>query len=152
MFTSISFESEPIEIKLAPSDVDEESIPEKIVIPQLGIDLAVDKAEIVGGFWKVFEDRAGWGEGSGVPGKPGNQVIFAHAKEGLFLQLQSIKVGESIYVFTKSGWYNYEVREIKKVYPSQTEVITETDDETLTLYTCSGFRDSKRLIVIAKRV
>jgi len=27
-----------------------------------------------------------------------------------------------------------------------------TPDETLTLYTCSGFADSKRLIVTAKRL
>ena len=51
-----------------------------------------------------------------------------------------------------SSWYSYEVVDIKEVYPNQTEVIEETDDETLTLYTCSGFADSKRLIVVAKRV
>ena len=49
-------------------------------------------------------------------------------------------------------WFNYTVSEIKEVIPSQIEVIAPTPDETLTLYTCSGFGDSMRLIVIAKRV
>ena len=53
---------------------------------------------------------------------------------------------------TISKEYTYEVKEIKQVYPKELEVIAATTDETLTLYTCSGFNDTKRLIVIAKRI
>ena len=55
-------------------------------------------------------------------------------------------------ILTKEKWYEYEIKEIKEVLPSQTETIAPTKEETLTLYTCSGFSDSKRLIVIAKRI
>ena len=150
---SVSFESEPVKVeKLSSEEVDDAKIPERIMIPQLSLDLEVKKANIVNGYWEVFEDKAGWGMGSGIPGQVGNQVIFAHAREGLFLPLQSIKEGTKLYVLTKNGWFGYEVRDIKEVYPNQIEVIGETADETLTLYTCSGFADSKRLIVIAKRI
>ncbi len=149
---SSSFENEPVKIQgLSENEIDESKIPKKIVIPDLSIDLNVKKANIVNGFWEVFEDSAAWGKGSGIPGEIGNQVIFAHARKGLFLPLQSIKVGTDIYILTDSGWFQYEVNDIKEVYPSQTEVIEVTADETLTLYTCSGYADSKRLIVIAKR-
>lgn len=150
---SSSFKTEPVEIELfSEKDYDETKLPRRIIIPELNIDLEVDKSEIVEGYWEVFEDKAGWGVGSGIPGEPGNQVIFAHAREGLFLPLRSIKEGQKIFILTKSKWYRYEVKEIKEVYPNQVEVIAPTQDETLTLYTCSGFADTKRLIVVAKPV
>ncbi len=125
--------------------------PVKISIPSLSIDIPVKEAKVVNGYWELFEDAAGWGVGSAYPGEVGNQVIFAHAREGLFLPLKKAKPDQKIIVFTKDKWFEYKISEIKEVLPSQTEVIAPTTDETLTLYTCSGFSDSKRLIVVAKR-
>jgi len=51
--------------------------------------------------------------------------------------------------FNKNKWYKYKVNKITAVYPNQTEVIMPTKNETLTLYTCTGFYDEKRLIVTA---
>lgn len=177
---SESFETEPVKIEsFSNSDIDEGKIPKRIIIPKLSIDLEVKKARIINGYWEVFPDFAGWGEGSGIPGEAGNQVIFAHAKEGLFLPLKKVELGMKIYILTegfldleslpeqlsdillrevgqrslrRSNWFEYEVVELKKVYPDQIEVIAPTQDETLTLYTCSGFADRKRLIVVAKRI
>jgi LPXTG-site transpeptidase (sortase) family protein len=126
--------------------------PVRVIIPSLSIDLSVQHAKIISGYWQVFEDTAAWGEGSGYPGAVGNQVIFAHARKGLFLPLKEITLGTKIYVMTDDKWYEYEVKEIKDVFPGQVEVIAPTTDETLTLYTCTGYEDSKRLIVVAKRV
>lgn len=149
---SSTFASEPVEIKgFSQEEHSKESLPSRIIIPDLSIDLEVKEAKIVDGYWEVFENSAGWGEGSGLPGKNGNQVVFAHAREGLFLPLQNIKTGMSIYILTDGSWYQYQVAEIKEVFPNKVEVIAPTDDETLTLYTCSGFKDTKRLIVVAKR-
>ena len=147
-----SFKDEPVMLEgFSESALEPDKQPLKIVIPSVNVDLTVRKSNIINGYWQVFETKAGWGEGSGVPGEKGNQVIFAHAKEGLFLPLQSIKVGSLVYIFTKEKWFEYKVGEIKSVYPGETEVIAPMDDEILTLYTCSGFADSKRLIVVAER-
>jgi len=147
-----TFAQEPVKVEgFSTQTVPQEESPSRIIIPSLAIDLAVKSAKIVNGYWEVFPDSAAWGEGSGLPGQSGNQVIFAHAREGLFLPLRQVSLGMKVYVFTKGSWYQYEVKEIKEVTPSQIEVIAPTEDETLTLYTCTGFSDSKRLIVIAKR-
>ena len=53
---------------------------------------------------------------------------------------------------SQKDWFTYEVKEIKEVFPNQVEVIAPTPDEPLTLYTCSGYKDQKRLIVISKRI
>ena len=143
--------SEPIEVRGFSSGQSEDLVfPNRIVIPALSIDLEVKRAKIIDGFWEVFPDTAAWGSSSGLPGEKGNQVIFAHAREGLFLPLKGVVKGMKIYVTTKDKWYSYEVKEIKEVTPDRIEVIAPTDTETLTLYTCSGFQDSKRLIVVAK--
>jgi LPXTG-site transpeptidase (sortase) family protein len=150
---SSSFQNEPVTINDINLDSQEEGDePKRIIIPSVEIDLPVNKSKIIDGYWEVFENSAGWGEGSGFPDQLGNQVIFAHAKENLFLPLQSIKVDDKIYILTQENHYSYQVKEIKEVYPNQTEVIASTEDETLTLYTCSGYSDSKRLIIVAKRI
>lgn len=125
--------------------------PLRVVIPDIRLDVSVQPSRIIGGYWEVFADRAGFGLGSAYPQDMGNQVIFAHARQGLFLPLKTVKTGQRIYVLTDERWYSYEVKEIKEVLPTQKEVIAPTTDATLTLYTCTGFADSKRLIVVAKR-
>ena len=125
--------------------------PVRLLIPDVNIEVAVKEAEIIKGYWQTFPDTAGFGLGSAYPGELGNQVIFAHARKGLFINLKDIKQGVKIYVLTNDHWYSYEVKEIKEVLPTQVEVIAPTLDETLTLYTCTGFTDQKRLIVTAKR-
>lgn len=129
-----------------------ENYPTKIIIPSLNLDLPVTPSRVVKGYWEVSATNASFGLGSNIPGKAGNTVIFAHARDGLFGDLPKIKKEEVIYVLSKKSWYQYKIEEIKEVYPSQIEVIKPTEDERLTLFTCSGFADTKRLIVVAKRI
>lgn len=124
--------------------------PQRIVIPKLAVDLPVVEANIINGFWELSEKTASHGKGSGTPGQRGNIVIFAHAREGMFLPLRDIKQNEVVYILTKSSWHAYRVTGIKTVTPDDIEVIRPTAEETLTLFTCSGFLDTKRLIVTAR--
>lgn len=126
--------------------------PYRIVIPSVGINLAVKPSRVVNGLWEIQDDIANYGVGSGIPNKQGNIVIFAHARENLFFGLRMLKNNELISLQTKDGdWLYYKIVEIKEVSPNQIEVIAPSDDKTLTLYTCTGFADSKRLIVVAKQ-
>jgi LPXTG-site transpeptidase (sortase) family protein len=124
--------------------------PLRVIIPSLSLDLSIIEAAVVNGYWELSETTASHGVGSANPGENGNIVVFAHARQGLFLPLRNIKTEDTIYLLTRDRWHRYEVREIKEVAPDQVEVIAPTPSETLTLYTCSGFLDSKRLIVTAK--
>lgn len=139
-------------IKISKDLLNEKNVsepPVRIIVPKRDISVSVNEAEIVNGYWKVFDKVASHGMGSAYPGHSGNTVIFAHAREGLFYNLKNVSIGDEVLVFTKNRWYSYNVSEIKSVYPSQTEVIAQTKDQRLTLYTCDGFADEKRLIVVA---
>jgi sortase A len=124
--------------------------PTRIVIPAVGIDLPIVEAQVTDGFWQTSDTSASHGVGSANAGEAGNDVIFAHARDGLFAPLRNIKDQSVVYLLTNNTWFRYQVTEINLVAPTQTEVIAPTPDETLTLYTCTGFLDSKRLIVVAK--
>ena len=124
--------------------------PLRIVVPALSIDLPVVEAPVVGGYWELSETMASHGVGSANPGTLGNTVIFAHARDGLFGPLRKLKKGALVYVLTKDHWYRYIADEIKEVTAKQTSEVAATKDEVLTLFTCSGFLDSKRLLVTAK--
>ncbi len=126
-----------------------ENTPIRIIIPKVDIDLPITESKIVNGYWELSEKTASYGLGSGYPGENGNIVIFAHAKEGFFHNLKDVKEKDLIYVLTKDKWYQYRVNKITEVFPNQKEVIQPTKTETLTLYTCTGFFDEKRLIVTA---
>src|SRR3989344_4048345 len=103
---STSFKDEPVRVEGFVSE-EEGELPNRILISDLKIDLPVKPAKIINGYWEVFPDTAAWGEGSGLPGKPGNQVIFAHARYGLFLPLKSVKVGMKVTIKTISKEYTY---------------------------------------------
>ncbi len=139
-------------IKISPKLLAEQSVqsdPVRILIPSVEIDLPVVDAKVVNGYWELSDNTASYGLGSGHPGTAGNTVIFAHARQGLFYNLKDVKTGDIIYIFTKNKWYRYKVNKITAVYPNQTDVIAPTRTDTLTLYTCTGFYDEKRLIVTA---
>lgn len=125
--------------------------PLRIIIPRLNIDLPIVEAKVIEDSWEISETAASHGEGSAYPGQKGNVVIFAHARVHLFLPLQDIQEFDEIYVLTDKSWYSYSVSKITEVLPDQVEVIHPTPDEQLTLFTCSGFADEKRLIVVGKR-
>ena len=129
-----------------------EKSPIRILIPSLQIDLPINPSKLVNGYWQVSEKSASYGLGSAPPGSIGNTVIFAHAREGLFLPLKNITFGKDIYVLSPDIWYQYRVDEIREVLPTDVYVVKKTSDNRLTLFTCSGFLDSKRLVVIAKPV
>lgn len=148
--TKTSINNNPIKIdtKLILSKSKQES-PIRIVVPSANIDLPIVEANIVNGYWEVSEKSASHGIGSANPKENGNIVIFAHAKKKLFYNLKKVKKENNIYIFTKNGKREYIIKEIKTVLPNQTEVIKRTNKEILTLYTCTGFNDNKRLVVKA---
>lgn len=126
------------------------SAPKKIIIPSVKISLPVFTAKIALNTWEVRTDGASFGESTTYPGRNGNSVIFSHATPPLFGNLSQVKKGDSIHLFTDYDWFVYKVSEIKIVDPENVEVLFSDGGHTLTLYTCTGPNDEKRLVVKAK--
>ncbi|MFS8160357.1 MAG: sortase, partial [Candidatus Roizmanbacteria bacterium] len=68
----------------------------------------------------------------------------------LFGKLQNVEIGDVIIIKTHEGkTYSYKVGKKFAVTPDHIEVVKDTPEEVLTLFTCTGFADSKRLIIQA---
>jgi len=128
----------------------QKSLPLRIIVPKLSIDLPVKEARVEGNNWELFEDAASYLITSAKIGDSGNTVIYAHAKPHLFGPLKRVKKGERIYVLTDRNWVVYEVFKTETVPPTHIEVVLPTEKKTLTLYTCTNFLDKDRFVVFAK--
>jgi len=130
----------------------ESAHPKRILIPKIGLEQPIEDGKIIDGQWNISESGVSFMVGSCTPGNSCNIVIYGHAKEAIFGPLKKIKVGDLITILTETKWYSYKVIEVKDVSPEQVSVIGPTSEETLTLFTCTAFLDSKRLVVVAKRM
>ena len=123
----------------------------KILIPRIGIDLSISPTKIINNQWEISEKSASYLLGSGIPGREGNVVIYGHNKNHLFGPIRWLEKEDEIKVINKKGEkFVYKVVETKTVSPETVEVLAPTDDATLTLYTCTGFLDRERFVVVAK--
>ena len=69
----------------------------------------------------------------------------------MFGPIRWIEKGAEIEINDENGnKYSYVVSETLEVSPDKIEYVLPKNEEILTLYTCSGFLDSKRYIVIAR--
>jgi LPXTG-site transpeptidase (sortase) family protein len=125
--------------------------PEKIIIPSLHINLPIIKVKIIENeTWEVSYQYVSYGESTALPGNKGNTVIFAHALPHLFYHLPKIKKGDLIHIFTKNDWFIYKVTEMLIVDPNNISVLTETQNNQLILYTCTGKDWQQRFLVKAQ--
>ena len=68
----------------------------------------------------------------------------------IFRDLDQLKAGDEIIVYTNQRSYVYTVRETQIVKPSQVEVMDSTRDAVVTLISCYPYMvDKQRIVVIA---
>lgn len=101
-------------------------------------------------------DRAvGHIEGTSLPGQTGNIGIAGH-RDGFFRGLRKLAKSDTIILTTLQGRFQYRIKTIKIVEPSDTKVLSATGTPSLTLVTCYPFyyvgNAPKRFIVTAEIV
>lgn len=118
----------------------------------VGVDIEIGDATIKDGVWAILPNSANYLLGSAGLGDSGNIIIYGHNKDNILGPIRWMKVGQKVEIEGSDGKkYQYEVVKTDTVDPDNLEYIKPTDSETLTIYTCTGFLDSKRFIVVAKR-
>ena len=121
--------------------------PTQISFPTLNKQIVVPAALIYNGHWQTFPDKAAWLATSGFPGE-GNVVIYAHNRKQLFGDINQLRVGDLIHLTAGNQTHPYKVSELISILPTNLDAIL-TESHQLTLYTCEGFFDQKRFMVIA---
>ena len=148
-----------------PGDADAVNIPEpkEVVAPPANGTLRIGSANITmpvydGSsasllYWGAW--RSPWNQA--VPGEAGNVVLFGHrylklppSKNTMF-NLHRVEAGEVIEVDWAGQTFRYIVEGSQVVQPSDVSVLSETEEPTLTLITCTPvFTTKERLVVTAR--
>jgi sortase A len=126
--------------------------PEQAVRIQIS-SIKVDAPIVQGDGWEQLKKGVGQHIGSPDPGQDGNIVLSAHNDVfgEIFRDLEKIKIGDQIIIFSQQRQYVYVVTNSLIVLPTQVEVMQPSSDATLTLITCYPYLvDNKRIVVKAK--
>ncbi len=145
----LSFTKSPVAI----AEEQKGEYPTRIMIPSVAIDLPIENGEIKDGVWKISYSNATFLNTSGRPGGDGNIVIYGHNKKAIFGNLPFLSLGQKIIIKTEDGvLHTYEAYQKDFVGPDRVDLISPTDKEELTIYTCWGFFDSQRVVIKAKPI
>lgn len=133
------------------------SLPVPTASPQQAVRLQipaikVDHPVVQGDGWEQLKKGIGQHIGTPNPGQKGNIVLSAHNDVfgQIFRDLDQLKPGDDVVVFTNQRTYTYRVKQTQIVEPTQVEVMAPTSDAVVTLISCYPYRvDNKRIVVTA---
>lgn len=119
-----------------------EIYPLSLEIKDLDISLPVIPTVYDGKNWNTTSDGVSY---------IGNNIFYGHNWKSILGNLTHSKIGQKISVYFSDKTIKiYEIVEIKIVEPNNTNILSVANNKTLIIYTCTGFFDSKRFVVIAK--
>ena len=126
--------------------------PSLLYIPALSRKLSISEGTVVNNRWTLSPTGVSFYSYSATPGNGGNSVIYGHNLANILGDLYLVQNGDPIYVVLTTGdIVKYRVTEEKEVTPQSIEILSQSNDSRLTVYTCSGFLDSARFVVVAKQ-
>jgi sortase A len=120
----------------------------RIQIPAINVDAPI----VLGDGWEQLKKGVGQHIGSANPGEKNNVVLTGHNDifGEVFRELDRLKPGDQVILFTSQHSYTYLVSGSKIVGPNEVEVMSPTQDAVATLISCYPYRvDKKRIIVTA---
>lgn len=125
--------------------------PQTLYIPKLSRTLQISEGTVLGNRWTISPTGVSYLATSAAPGS-GNSVIYGHNLANILGDLYLVQNGDPIYVVLSTGnIVKYQVFEQKEVTPETVGILDPSEDSLLTVYTCSGFLDTARFVVVAKQ-
>jgi sortase A len=125
--------------------------PEQAVRIQISA-LKLDAPIVQGDGWEQLKKGVGQHVGSANPGSDGNLVLSAHNDiyGEIFRNLDKLKPGDTIIIYTSQRQISYVVSETKLVSPTQVDIMAQSSSPTLTLISCYPYMvDNQRIVVQA---
>ncbi len=126
------------------------AVPTRLIIGDVKVDLPVYAASVVNNQWQTTTKGVSYLRSSPVPGEKGNSIIYGHNWLNLLGPLTAVRPGEKIEVdFSDNSHKTFVVEYTSIVNPNDASILAPSKDKRITLYTCTGFLDSKRFVAVA---
>lgn len=117
------------------------------------VNIDVEPLALLNKKWVVSDTEATYLQESARPGEKGNIIIYGHNKRAILGNMRYVKGNEIIHLTTADGKdHQYKILLRTVVSPNDITYLLPTRNETLTMYTCTGFWDSKRFILRAEAI
>lgn len=122
-----------------------------LAIPKLDM-----REEVYGGINQQALNNGIWHlPHSSSPDKGGNTVMaghrFTYDGNAVFYNLDKVSVNDNITLYWQGKRYDYAVTAINVVPPTDGRLVADTEEPTLTIYTCTPLWSAKdRLVITAK--
>lgn len=110
---------------------------------------------VQGDGWEQLKKGVAQHLGTANPGETGNVVLSAHNDVfgEIFRDLDQLKPGDEVILYTQQQAYTYKVRQTQIVEPTQVEVMAPTREPVVTLISCYPYLiDTQRIVVVADLV
>lgn len=146
----------------------------RIIIPKIGKNIPivdVPKESLLQENWNKLEKDIQKGlekgvvhyPGTATPGQNGNFFVTGHSSyypwadgnyKDVFAMLHDLEVGDEFFIYWNQKKYHYKIFERKVVKPSNTDVLDQPADQSIsTLMTCTPMGTAiNRLILVAKEI
>lgn len=127
------------------------ALPTEIIIKDLSLNLPVLPAKLEKGKWEATTKGISYLSSSPIPGTKGNSILYGHNWPNLLGNITKLKTGQIIKIkFTDGSVKNFIINSIVSVSPGETGILSPSLNSQITLYTCTGFLDNKRFVVVAR--
>lgn len=126
------------------------AIPTQLIIPKVDVDLTIEETAINNGAWQVSERGASHLTISARPGEKGPIIMYGHNTDDRLGPIRWLSQGDTITLQTADKKSHiYKISQTMSVSPKKIDIFTARKGETLILYTCDGFADLQRFVIIA---
>jgi LPXTG-site transpeptidase (sortase) family protein len=125
-------------------------IPNHIIISKVNIDLPIEETTINHGVWQIADNGASHLTISANPGEKGPIILYGHNTTERFGPIRWLSIDDQIRITTTDKKiHTYKIIKKLTVSPDKLDVFTKNSGETLIIYTCDGFADLQRFVVLA---
>lgn len=125
---------------------------DRLIISKLNIELPIYPSDNSDYSWESNYKGVSYQTSTVEPGEQGNSVLYGHNWKSLLGRLHELDNHDLVTIVYKNKSFDYKVTESKIVSSSDISILDNSSDSRITLYTCTGFLDSKRFVVVAERI
>lgn len=127
--------------------------PKNVRIKSISLEAEVASGGYKDEKWILVNDHALYLPTSSKLGDGGNTILYAHNTDKLFGNLKKTSVGDIIDVNDADGkTYSFSIYSKEYIKANQMGKLATNLKDTITLFTCDGWFDEKRLVVKATRL
>lgn len=131
--------------------VTQKALPSQLVMPDVRIDLPIIPARLEDQQWQLNNTGVSLLQSPLLSDKHG-LILYGHNWSSLLGSLHQTKIGQKFsLVYSDGNIEHYVIQSILTVSPDRLDVLDLAKEDALIIYTCTGFLDTQRLVVIAHR-